>query len=265
MRETSARAGAFDLDTPTSEGSWEAALHAAGGACALAEALLGGGERVGFSALRPPGHHAEHARAMGFCLFANVGDRGAPRARLARRRAGAGPRLGRAPRQRHQRDLPRVAARCCSRASTSTRSGRAPGRCRTSAPGRARATRSTCRCRAGSGEDEFCGLVEHVVLPAARAFDPDLVLVSAGFDAHRDDPLGGARFETGSYAQLARQVLTLGKPVGYVLEGGYDLDALAASVAASMESLAGGGEPASHPRGELVEQAAAVLGRYWEV
>ena len=83
VRETSARAGAFDLDTPTSAGSWEAALRAAGGACALVEALLGGGERVGFSALRPPGHHAEPARAMGFCLFANVVDRGA-RTRSAR-------------------------------------------------------------------------------------------------------------------------------------------------------------------------------------
>ncbi|MEA2402877.1 MAG: hypothetical protein QOK00_3280, partial [Thermoleophilaceae bacterium] len=71
VRETSARAAAFDLDTPTSEGTWEAALRAAGGACALAEALLGG-EQVGFSALRPPGHHAEPARAMGFCLLANV-------------------------------------------------------------------------------------------------------------------------------------------------------------------------------------------------
>ena len=97
---------------------------------------------------------------------------------------------------------------------------------------------------AGSGEDEFCGLVEHVVLPAARAFDPDLVLVSAGFDAHRDDPLGECALETGSYgAAGAARSSTLGKPVGYVLEGGYDLGALAASVAASMECLARGGEP----------------------
>jgi acetoin utilization deacetylase AcuC-like enzyme len=116
---------------------------------------------------------------------------------------------------------------------------------------------------AGSGEDEFCGLVEHVVLPAARGFDPDLVLVSAGFDAHRADPVGGCALETSSYAELARQILTLGKPVGYVLEGGYDLDALAGSVAASLEALAEGGEPASCPRGELVERAAAVIGERW--
>ena len=117
----------------------------------------------------------------------------------------------------------------------------------------------------GSGEDVFCGLVEHVVLPAARAFDPDLVLVSAGYDAHRDDLLGGCSIESASYAELTRQVLALGTPVGYVLEGGYDLDALASSVAASMESLAAGGEPGSFPRGPRVEQAAATIGRYWDL
>ncbi len=118
---------------------------------------------------------------------------------------------------------------------------------------------------AGSGEDEFCGLVEHVVLPAARAFDPDLVLVSAGYDAHRDDPLGECALQTSSYGQLARQIRSLGKPVGYVLEGGYDLGALAASVAASMEDLTSEAAPSSFPRGALVEQATAVVGRHWEL
>ena len=72
VRAFSERGQPFDLDTPTSPGSYEAALRAAGGACALVESLLSGGERTGFSALRPPGHHAETATAMGFCLFANV-------------------------------------------------------------------------------------------------------------------------------------------------------------------------------------------------
>src|SRR4051794_41316582 len=72
VREHSERGQAFDLDTPTSPGTFEAALRGAGGAWALAEALLTGGERTGVSCLRPPGHHAERATAMGFCLFANV-------------------------------------------------------------------------------------------------------------------------------------------------------------------------------------------------
>jgi acetoin utilization deacetylase AcuC-like enzyme len=102
-----------------------------------------------------------------------------------------------------------------------------------------------------------------VVLPAARSFDPDLVLVSAGFDAHRADPVGGCSLDSSSYAELTRQLLALGKPVGCVLEGGYDLDALADSVAVTMEALVAGGEPGSHGRGELVERAAEVVGRYW--
>ncbi len=72
MREHCEAGAPFDLDTPTSPGSWDAALHAAGAACALAEALLAGDAPTGFCGLRPPGHHAEADRAMGFCLFSNV-------------------------------------------------------------------------------------------------------------------------------------------------------------------------------------------------
>jgi acetoin utilization deacetylase AcuC-like enzyme len=261
VRETCARGGAFDMDTPASPGSWEAALHAAGGACALAELLLGGGERIGFSGLRPPGHHAEAARAMGFCLLANVSI--AARHALAR---GASRVLVLDWDVHHGNgtnsifhESPEVLFASLHQypfypgtgALADVGSGAGEGfSINLPVPG-------------GSGEDEFCGLIEHVVLPAAREFDPDLVLVSAGFDAHRDDPVGGCTLETASYAELARQVLTLGKPVGYVLEGGYDLDALASSVAASLEALAGGGEPASYPRGELVERAAALVGERW--
>jgi acetoin utilization deacetylase AcuC-like enzyme len=263
VRETTARAAAFDLDTPTSEGTWEAALHAAGGACALAEALLGG-EQVGFSALRPPGHHAEPARAMGFCLLANV----SIAARHALDSLGAERVLVLDWDVHHGngtnaifRESPEVLF------ASIHQSPFWPGTGALSdvGSGAGEGYSINLPVPARSGEPEFCGLIEHVVLPAAREFAPDLVLVSAGFDAHRDDPIGGCSLETASYAELTRQVLTLGKPVGYVLEGGYDLDALAGSVAASMEALASGGEPGSHPRGALVEQAAAVVGRYWEL
>jgi acetoin utilization deacetylase AcuC-like enzyme len=263
VRETTARAAAFDLDTPTSEGTWEAALHAAGGACALAEALLGG-EQVGFSALRPPGHHAEPARAMGFCLLANA----SIAARHALDSLGAERVLVLDWDVHHGngtnaifRESPEVLF------ASIHQSPFWPGTGALSdvGSGAGEGYSINLPVPARSGEPEFCGLIEHVVLPAAREFAPDLVLVSAGFDAHRDDPIGGCSLETASYAELTRQVLTLGKPVGYVLEGGYDLDALAGSVAASMEALASGGEPGSHPRGALVEQAAAVVGRYWEL
>jgi acetoin utilization deacetylase AcuC-like enzyme len=264
VRETSARAGAFDLDTPTSEGSWEAALHAAGGACALVESLLIGGEQAGFSLLRPPGHHAERARAMGFCLFANL----AVAARHALDSLGAG-RVFVLDWDVHHgngtnsifHESPEVLFASIHQYPFYPGTGPPSD----VGSGEGEGFSINLPVPAGAGEDLFCGLVEHVVLPAARSFDPDLVLVSAGFDAHRDDPVGGCALETASYAELTRQVLTLAKPVGYVLEGGYDLDALATSVAASMEVLTGGGEPRSHPRGRLVEEAAAVVGRRWDL
>jgi acetoin utilization deacetylase AcuC-like enzyme len=264
VRETSARAGAFDLDTPTSEGSWEAALHAAGGACALVEALLGGGERSGFSVLRPPGHHAERDRAMGFCLFANL----AVAARHALDSLGAERLLVVDWDVHHGNGTNAIFHE--SREVLFASIHQYPfypgtGPLSDAGAGAGEGYSINLPVPAGSGEEVFCGLVEHVVLPAARAFDPDLVLVSAGFDAHRDDPVGGCSLETASYGELTRQVLSLGKPVGCVLEGGYDLDALASSVATTMEELAGGGAPGSHPRGPLVEEAAAAVGRYWDL
>jgi acetoin utilization deacetylase AcuC-like enzyme len=262
VRETCARGMAFDADTPTSPGSWDAALHAAGGACALVEALLGG-ERVGYSALRPPGHHAEPSRAMGFCLFANASIAARHALSLGAERVlvldwdvhhgnGTNAIFHESPEvlfaSLHQWPFwPGTGA------LTDVGSGSGEG------------YSLNLPVPAGSGEAEYCGLVEHVVLPAARAFDPDLVLICAGYDAHRDDPLAECTMEAGSYAQLALLALTLGKPVGYLLEGGYDLGALASSVAASMEALAAGGEPATFPRGPLVEQAATVVGRYWDL
>jgi acetoin utilization deacetylase AcuC-like enzyme len=222
-----------------------------------------GGERVGFSGLRPPGHHAETARAMGFCLFANVSvaarhalARGAERVLVLDwdvHHGNGTNAIFHGSREVLFVSLHRFPFWPGTGALSDVGSGEGAGfSINLPVPG-------------GSGADEFCGLVEHVVLPAAREFDPRLVLVSAGFDAHRDDPLGGCALETADYAELARQALTLGKPVGYVLEGGYDLDALAGSVAASMEALAAGDEPGSHPRGPLVDRAAEVVGRYWGV
>jgi acetoin utilization deacetylase AcuC-like enzyme len=113
----------------------------------------------------------------------------------------------------------------------------------------------------------WLSLVEHVVVPAATAFSPDLVLISAGFDAHRDDPLGMCRLETSSFASMALWMRSLGDslgvPVGAVLEGGYDLAALASSCAASLEALRDGGAPASVDVHPVAVEAARTLGRWW--
>ena len=95
----------------------------------------------------------------------------------------------------------------------------------------------------GSYEDAWFSMLEHIVIPAAEEFQPDLVLISAGYDAHRDDRLGGCELEASSFAEMGRHIRGLGNrtgaPVGAVLEGGYALDALSASVCATMEALAG--------------------------
>jgi acetoin utilization deacetylase AcuC-like enzyme len=264
VRETSARAGAFDLDTPTSEGSWEAALRGAGGACALVDSLLGEGERVGFSALRPPGHHAERAQAMGFCLFANV----AIAARHALSAHGVARVLVVDYDVHHGNGTNSIFHE--SRAVLFASIHQYPfypgtGPLSDAGAGDGEGYSINLPVPGGSGEDVFCGLVEHVVLPAARAFDPDLVLVSAGFDAHHDDPVGGCSLQAESFAELTRQLLTLDRPTGCVLEGGYDLEALASSTAATMEALVAGGEPGSHSRGRMVDAAAEQVGRYWEL
>jgi acetoin utilization deacetylase AcuC-like enzyme len=122
----------------------------------------------------------------------------------------------------------------------------------------------------GTGEAGFLSLLEHVVAPAARQYAPELILISAGYDAHRDDPLGGLRLATSSFGAMSSQLRALGEelgaPVGAVLEGGYDLSALASSVAETMDALANGAPPPGDvPRDPLADQAAAVLGRYWEL
>ena len=162
-------AGVRPRHAHVSAGSWEAALHAAGGACALAEALL---ERrradrlLGAAPARPP----RRARAGdGLLPVRQRGGRRAPRARLARRRAGAGARLGRAPRQRHQRDLPRVARGAVREHPPVPVLSRHRARSTDVGAGAGEGYSINLPVPAGSGEAAFCSLVEHVVLPAARA------------------------------------------------------------------------------------------------
>ena len=122
----------------------------------------------------------------------------------------------------------------------------------------------------GSDDALWCSLVEHVVGPLAGAFAPELVLVSAGFDAHADDPLAGCEVTDDGYAAMAGSVRrlaeSLGVPVGAVLEGGYDLDALAVSVAATLEAFGEDDvEPEHFERDELTARAAEAVSRYWPV
>jgi len=266
VREHARHRQPFDLDTPVSPGSWEAALHAAGGPCALVEELLGGRAPMGFCALRPPGHHAEAARAMGFCLFANI----SIAARHALDSLGAERVLVLDWDVHHGNGTHAIFH--SSREVLFASIHQWPfypgtGALADAGSGEGEGFTVNLPVPAGSGPDDWLGLLEHIVEPAARDFRPDLVLVSAGFDAHRDDPLAECALETRTFGQMARRVRSLadelGVPVGAVLEGGYDLGALAASVAATMEGLAEGGETSSTKPGALVGAAAEQVGRYW--
>jgi acetoin utilization deacetylase AcuC-like enzyme len=258
--------GAFDSDTVASEGTYEAALHAAGGAVALVEALLAGAAPVGFSGLRPPGHHAEPRVAMGFCFFNNV----AVAARHALDALGLDRVFVLDWDVHHGNGTNDIFS--ASREVLFASIHQYPwypgtGPVTDVGSGDGLGFSLNLPVPSGSGEDVWLSMVEHVVMPAAREFAPQLVLVSAGFDAHRDDPLGMCTLEASSFAEMARWMRSLGDslgaPVGAVLEGGYDLAALASSCAASLEALREGGEPRSVARHPLAEEAAGVVGRYW--
>ncbi len=268
IRELSlAGGGAIDADTFVGEPSYRAALHAAGGACEMARALLAGEARYGFCGVRPSGHHAEPDRAMGFCLFNNV----ALAAEFAIRELGAG-RVFILDWDVHHGNGTAEAFRRRSDVLFASihQSGIFPGTGSLSDVGSGPGEGYTINLPvpAGSEEDLWLSLLEHVVLPVAEAFEPDLVLVSAGFDAHSEDPLASCRLETDSFAEMARHVRGLAAqldvPLGAVLEGGYEPAALAQSVQATLAAL-GGDEPArsAAPEALLTSRAAAHIGHYW--
>jgi acetoin utilization deacetylase AcuC-like enzyme len=260
--------GAIDLDTVTSAGSYEAARHGAGGAVELVDRVTAGDFTTGFSAHRPPGHHATRDRAMGFCLFNSVA--------VAAQHA------------LDHRDCERVfvldwdvhhgnGTNDIFHASDRVlfvsihQSPLYPGTGPASDAGSGPGTGFTVNLPVppGSGDAVFGSLVDHVAVPLAEAFAPDLLLVSAGYDAHREDPLGNCAVTDRGYAAMTasmrRLAERLGTPAAYVLEGGYGLDALARSVAATVATLAAEQLPVAADA-ELTPHAAEArtrLARWW--
>ena len=229
---------AIDPDTVVSAGTQAAALRATGGAVAAVDAVMEGWASAAFAAVRPPGHHAERSRAMGFCLFNSA----AIAARHARSRWGlsrvavvdfdvhhgngtqdifaADPSLFYGSSHQHP---------CYPGTGSIRETGVANNIVNAPLP-------------PGAGSDRFRAVWQDRILPALEAWRPELVIVSAGFDAHRADPLAELRVETEDFAWLTDQLLAVadrhaaGRLVS-VLEGGYDLDALAACTAAHVRRL----------------------------
>jgi len=228
----------LDADTIVSPGSGEAALRAAGAVCAAVDAVIAGEADNAFCAVRPPGHHAEPTRPMGFCLFNNVAV-GAEQARKVhglRRVAvldfdvhhGNGTQAM----FWHEEEL---------FFGSTHQMPLYPG---TGSRGERGASGNIHNypLRPGAGSEAFRAAFGQGLLNDLRQFEPELILVSAGFDAHESDPLASLAFQDADYAWATREILAVagyccGGRVVSTLEGGYDLEALAASASAHVREL----------------------------
>ena len=233
--------GLIDMDTVASEASWEAALRAAGAAAEGAQRLLAGEARVAFCALRPPGHHAERDRAMGFCLFNNVA------VGAAEALASGAERVLILDWDVHHGNGTEAIFRASDRVLYASihQAPLYPGTGAAEYTGDDAGAGYTINLPvpAGTGSEEFLALVQHVVAPVARSYAPELIAISAGYDAHHADPLGSCLLDEEAYRQMSLTMAALGgeldAPILVCLEGGYDTGALAASVLATLDGLRG--------------------------
>ena len=226
-----------DPDTFLSPASGEAALRAAGAMIAAVDAVLKGEADTAICAVRPPGHHAEPGRAMGFCLFNNVAI-GAAHARAIHGLAKVAVvdfdvHHGNGTQAAFQGD-PTVFYASTHQFPLYPGTG-AADECGVG-------NIFNVPLAAASGSSEFRDGMERVVLPALEAFEPELILISAGFDAHARDPLAGLRLEEDDFAWITATLVDIageycGGRVVSTLEGGYDLEALASSAAVHVGEL----------------------------
>ena len=231
-------------DNPLSEGTWQAAWAAVAATLAAADWVAGGEGRTALAAVRPPGHHAERGMAMGFCFFNNV----AVAAEHLRRRHGAS-RLAIFDFDVHHGNGTQhtFEERADIFYASTHQYPFYPGTGAADERGRGAGEGFTLNVPlpAGTGDEGYAEAIRSAVLPALRRFAPDALLLSAGFDAWRSDPLGGMRVSEEGFRswgdwlrELAAEVC--GGRVLAVLEGGYDLLHLPGLVEASLEGLAGG-------------------------
>ncbi len=245
--------GRLDADTYVTEHSYEAARLAAGGLMKLVDAVCAGGADNGFALIRPPGHHARPSRGMGFCLFANV----AIAARYAQKQHGAERVLIVDFDVHHGNGTQEIFYDDGSVFYFSIHQyPYYPGSGDVDEIGVGPGEGSTLNVPlpAGVGDAAYLGALNQILGPAARRFRPDLILLSAGFDAHWMDPLAQHRVSIGGYVAMVETVLGLaaelcGGRLVVALEGGYNLDVLPHAILSTLRTLSGDEQGMSDPVG----------------
>ena len=276
IAQTAGRATALDPDTYTSPESYEIALLAAGACVDAVERVMGGAHRAGFALVRPPGHHAERDRAMGFCLFNNVAVAAAHARALGARKVAIvdyDVHHGNGTQHIFEAD-PHVLY------VSTHQYPYYPGTGAASEVGREAGRGFTVNLplEAGAVDEDYQIAFTRIVLPVLRQFEPDLVVVSAVFDAHVHDPLGGMRLTAAAFGAMTAELRTLAEEccrgrIVATVEGGYDLQALGASLDAAIDSLNGPAAPAewqtsgiASTRGkETVDATRAAIMPFWNV
>jgi acetoin utilization deacetylase AcuC-like enzyme len=264
---------AFDADTPASSRSYDTACLAVGGLLNVLDAIMAGEVENGFAFVRPPGHHAEIDRAMGFCLFNNA----AIGARYLRARFGLQRILVLDWDVHHGNGTQASFFDDPDTLYASTHQFPfypGTGAANEVGVGEARGTTVNVPLPAGCGDDEYVAAFERLLVPVARQFRPEFVLISAGFDAHVRDPLGSMRVTDAGYAAMARLLMQVACEhadgrLAAILEGGYDMEALRTSVPAVIDELGGTAldQPLAtpQPHAEVLVPALVAQRPYWDI
>jgi acetoin utilization deacetylase AcuC-like enzyme len=274
ISETAGRAVKLDPDTYTSPESHEIALLAAGAAVQAVNHAMSGPQHRALALVRPPGHHAERDRAMGFCLFNNVA------VAAAHARANGAAKVAIVDYDvHHGNGTQHIFEDDATVLYVSTHQfPYYPGTGAAGEVGRGAGAGFTVNLplEVGAVDHDYQTAFSAVILPVLSQFKPDLIILSAGFDAHERDPLAGMRLSTAAFAAMTAELRAVAElhcqgRMAVVTEGGYDLQALAASLDAVADTLNGSAQTARWPRSAVasdrgrtaVEAATRALSPYW--